>query len=153
MVREGTKTDTMPGMELHDRIVIQVINVKGQVRGGKPMGDNAADVAEASMVVATMAITQIVETLMLLWTRKNPPTAMAVSVALNPHNPAKINARGWPKPRDMSVLMTDPSSAHALLIGEQRKMPTSMMTPHHHSCTKNTCATPDRMASTMLDAV
>jgi len=88
VVREGTKTETMPGMVLQDKIVIHVIKVKGQVRGGKPMGDNAAEVAAARIVVATIAITQIAATLKLLWTRKNPPTAMAVSVALNPHKPA-----------------------------------------------------------------
>ena len=153
MVREGTKTETMPGMELHDKIVIHVMNVKGHVSGGRPMGDKAAEVAAASMVVATIAMMQIEETLTLLWTRKNPPTAMAVNVALNPHNPAKMNARGWPNPRDIRVLIIDPASAQALLMGEQRNMPNNMMTPDHHSCTKNTCATPDKIASTMLDAV
>ena len=66
MVSEGTKTETMPGMELDDKIVIHVMNVNGHVSGGKPIGDNAAEVAAASIVVATMAMTQIVETLTLL---------------------------------------------------------------------------------------
>ncbi len=153
MVSEGTRTETMPGMELQDKIVIHVMKVNGQVSGGKPIGDKAAEVAAASMVVATIAMMQIVDTLTLLWTRKKPPTAMAVSVALKPHNPAKIKARGWPNPRDISVLMIEPPRAQALLMGEQRNMPNNMMTPDHHSCTKKTCATPDRIASIMLDAV
>ena len=138
MVREGTRTDTMPGIVLQDKIVIHVMKVNGHVSGGRPIGDRAAEVAEASMVVATIAIVQIADTFTLLWTRKKPPTAMAVRVALNPHNPAKINARGWPNPRDISVLMRDPASAQMQLMGEQRKMPANIMRPDHHSATKNT---------------